>query len=102
MAEFVTVGKPEDVPEGEPKAFEVGDRVVAVVKLEDGYFAFDDECTHRQCSLSEGEIEERSIVCPCHGSEFDVRTGKVLNPPAAQPVPTYEVRVEDGQLQVAV
>jgi 3-phenylpropionate/trans-cinnamate dioxygenase ferredoxin component len=102
VAEFVTVGKPEDVPDGEPKAFDVGERVIAVVKLEDGYFAFDDECTHRQCSLAEGELEERSIICPCHGSEFDARTGEVLSPPAVQPLQMFEVRVEDGQLQIAV
>jgi nitrite reductase/ring-hydroxylating ferredoxin subunit len=102
VAEFVTVGKPEDVPEGEPKAFDVGERVVTVVKLEDGYFAFDDECTHRQCSLAEGELEERSIVCPCHGSEFDVRTGEVMNPPAVQPLQILQVRVEDGELQIAI
>jgi 3-phenylpropionate/trans-cinnamate dioxygenase ferredoxin subunit len=102
VAEFETVGKPEDVPEGEPKAFEVGDRVVTVVKLDDGYFAFDDECTHRQCSLAEGELEDRSIICPCHGSEFDVRTGEVLSPPANEPLQTFDVRVEDGNLQIAV
>jgi 3-phenylpropionate/trans-cinnamate dioxygenase ferredoxin subunit len=102
VAEFVTVGKPEDVPDGEPKAFDVGERVVTVVKLEDGYFAFDDECTHRQCSLAEGELEERSIVCPCHGSEFDVRTGEVLTPPAVQPLRIFEVRVDGGDLQIAV
>ena len=42
------------------------------------------------------------IVCPCHGSEFDIRTGDVINPPARDPVPSYETKVEDGQIQIAI
>ena len=42
------------------------------------------------------------IVCPCHGSEFDIRTGDVVNPPARDPVQHYETKVEDGQIQIAI
>ena len=40
------------------------------------------------------------IVCPCHASEFDLRTGDVLCPPALEPLPIYEARVDEGELQV--
>ena len=42
------------------------------------------------------------VECPRHGSEFDVRTGRPASLPATRPVPTYEVRVEDGVVMVAL
>ena len=42
------------------------------------------------------------IVCYCHSSEFDVRTGEVLEGPAEEPITVYPVRVEDGEIQVGL
>jgi 3-phenylpropionate/trans-cinnamate dioxygenase ferredoxin component len=102
MAEFVTVGSVTEVPEGEAHAFEVNGKAVAVVRVGEEWYAFDDQCTHRACSLAEGELDEAVIMCPCHGSEFDVTTGDVMNGPADDPVATYEVRVEGDSIQVSV
>jgi nitrite reductase/ring-hydroxylating ferredoxin subunit len=73
-----------------------------VANVGGSFFAFDDTCPHRQCSLAEGELEDTSIICACHGSEFDVRTGEVLNPPARDNVEHYELQVADGQIKVEV
>jgi nitrite reductase/ring-hydroxylating ferredoxin subunit len=100
MSEFVTVGSAADLSEGEMRAFEVGGRRVTVANVGGSLHAFDDTCTHRQCSLAEGDLEEATVTCPCHGSQFDVATGVVLNPPATEPVRTYPVRVEGDDLQV--
>jgi 3-phenylpropionate/trans-cinnamate dioxygenase ferredoxin subunit len=100
MAEFVTVGIAADLPEGEMRAFDVGGRRVTVARVGGALHAFDDTCTHRQCSLAEGDLEETTVTCPCHGSQFDVSTGAVLHPPATEPVKTYLVRVEGDDLQV--
>ena len=102
MAEFRTVGHAEDVPLDEARAFTVDQKVVAVARTKEGWHAFDDTCTHQRCSLSEGEIYEDVIVCPCHGSEFALATGEVMNGPADEPVQTYEVRVEGGELQISI
>ena len=60
-------------------------------------------CTHEQCSLAEeGELAGTTLTCTCHGSEFDVRTGKVLAPPATVPVKVYPVRVAGDALQIEV
>jgi nitrite reductase/ring-hydroxylating ferredoxin subunit len=40
------------------------------------------------------------VICPCHGSEFDVRNGAVLQGPAREPVETYEARVEGDNLEI--
>ena len=102
MPEFITLAKVDEIPQGEVRAFDAGGVAVAVANAGGSFFAFDDTCTHRQCSLAEGELEDSTIVCPCHGSEFDIRTGEVVAPPARDPVQSYELRIEDGQIQVAV
>jgi len=102
MAGLVRVGSTDDVPEGELRAFEVEGNAVAVVNVGGTFYAFDDLCTHRQCSLADGDLEGTTVECICHGSQFDVTTGEVLNGPATEPVRSYEVRVEDGAIQVQV
>jgi len=77
------------------------DRVgVAVADLGGELAAFDDTCTHRECPLSEGTIVDASVICPCHKSRFDLRTGQPLNGPATQPIRIRVVRVEDGHLVI--
>jgi nitrite reductase/ring-hydroxylating ferredoxin subunit len=102
MAEFVTVGTAADMSEGQMRAFEVGGRRVTVARVGGTLHAFDDTCTHRQCSLAGGDLEEATVTCPCHGSQFDVTTGEVLNPPATEPVPVFPLRAQDGEIQVEV
>ncbi len=102
MAEFVTVGRADEIGEGEATAFAVGDEEVAVARVNGDLFAFSDICTHRACNLSAGgEIDGTSIECECHGSVFSMETGAVLNPPATEPLATFEVREQDGEIQVA-
>jgi nitrite reductase/ring-hydroxylating ferredoxin subunit len=100
MAEFVTVGTAAYLTEGEMRAFDVSGRRVTVARVGGRLYAFDDVCTHRHCSLAEGDLEEAIVTCPCHGSQFDVETGAVRNPPATEPVKTYPLRVEGDDLQV--
>jgi 3-phenylpropionate/trans-cinnamate dioxygenase ferredoxin component len=103
MAEFVTVGDSAEVPEGEVKAFDVSGAEIAVARVEGQVFAFSDICTHRHCNLANGgELEDHTIECECHGSVFDIRTGEVRNPPAAEPLETFEAREVDGEIQVGV
>ena len=100
MAEFVVVGRVQDLQEGSMRAYEVKGTRIAVAKVGGAFHAFDDTCTHRQCSLAEGDLEETTVICACHGSEFDVRSGAVLEGPAREPVEIYEVRVEGDDLEI--
>jgi 3-phenylpropionate/trans-cinnamate dioxygenase ferredoxin subunit len=100
--EFVTVAKTSDIGAGEVAFFEANRTTVAVANVAGTFYAFDDVCTHRQCSLSQGELDGAAISCPCHGSRFDVTTGAVLNAPAKDPVNTYPIRVQDGSIAVQV
>jgi nitrite reductase/ring-hydroxylating ferredoxin subunit len=101
--EFVRVASLAEVPEGELRAYDVAWGRVALAHVENELFAFGDECTHEGCSLAEGALGrgEDSVVCPCHGSEFDLRTGEPLEGPAEDPVPVLVVREQDGWIEVA-
>ena len=101
--EFVTAIKTGEIPVGGVTAIDVRSTRIAVANVGGTYYAFDDECTHEQCSLAEyGELAGTNLTCTCHGSEFDVRTGKVLAPPATVPVKVYPVRVVGDALQIEV
>ena len=100
MADFVAVSRVDALGEGDIKAFEVQGTKIAVANVDGTFYAFDDTCTHMGCSLAGGDLEETAVICPCHGSEFDVTSGAVLQGPASEPVETYEIRVEGGSLEV--
>jgi 3-phenylpropionate/trans-cinnamate dioxygenase ferredoxin subunit len=94
----------DDLVDSEARRFDLGDVVIAVVRIGDQVYAIGDRCSHADVSLSGGIVDERActLECPKHGSEFDLRTGAPQSLPALRPVPTYEVRVTDGQVVVAV
>ena len=100
MTEFMTVAKLAELEGRELASFGVGGERIAIARAAGDYYAFGDTCTHLGCSLSEGRLEGKTVVCPCHGSQFDVTTGAVQHGPARRPVKSYAVRVQDGGLQV--
>lgn len=80
----------------------VAGQALVVLRLEDGWAAAEDRCAHAGCPFStDGRLEDGRLVCDCHGSEFDPRTGAVLRPPAVRPIAVYAVREGlDGDLEV--
>ena len=101
-AEFVAALKTDQVPAGGLAVVDVRGTAVAVANVGGTYYAFDDTCTHEQCSLAEGDLAGTTVICMCHGAEFDVRTGAVLAPPAPLPVKVYRTRVDGDTLQIEV
>ncbi len=99
-AGFMAVSRADDLKEGDMQAFKVLDTRIAVANVAGTFYAFDDTCTHMACSLAEGDLEETTVTCRCHGSRFDVTSGAVLQGPAQEPVETYETRVESGNLEI--
>jgi nitrite reductase/ring-hydroxylating ferredoxin subunit len=86
--------------EGEMRVFDIDGTKVGIAAAEGRLFAFDDACTHRGCSLAEGEMEGSTVTCPCHGSQFNVATGAVIRGPAQQPVRSRSVEVDGPDLLV--
>jgi nitrite reductase/ring-hydroxylating ferredoxin subunit len=93
----------EDDFSGDVEVIEYDGIYIAIFKLESGYYAIDDECSHDEASLSEGEIVENcQVECPMHGARFDIKTGKNLTFPAVVPVKSYPTKVENGTILIEV
>ncbi|MEO7147277.1 MAG: non-heme iron oxygenase ferredoxin subunit [Terrimesophilobacter sp.] len=79
----------------------IDDQPIALVKDSAGdIFAIGDTCTHGDISLSEGFVEDETIECWAHGSQFSLRTGQALTLPAYEPVPIYTVTIVDGDVYI--
>jgi len=57
-------------------------------------------CSHLGGPLDKGERDGDSVVCPWHGSRFDLCTGEVQGGPAVYPQPRYEARVRAGKVEI--
>jgi len=102
MGDVVRLCGRAELAAGEARRFDVGAHRIALVRIEDDFYAIGDVCSHEDYSLSEGEVvpEACEIECWKHGSMFDLRTGEPTSLPATRPVPVYVVRVDDGDVLV--
>ena len=75
MSDYQRICSVEEVPEGQGRAFKVGDRVIAIFNRNGQFHAIDDGCPHMAASLSAGHFEGHVITCPLHAWRFDVRDG---------------------------
>ena len=91
-----------DLAEGEVLGAEVAGRSIALYAAEDGIFATDNICTHAYACLSDGWLDGEVIECPLHAARFDIRTGKVLDPPATEDLKTYPVRLVGDGIQIRI
>ena len=97
---MVRVSGGDKLAEGEMRVFDVDGTKVAVAAARGRLYAFDDACTHMGCSLGEGKLENTTVTCPCHGSQFDVTSGAVIRGPAHQPLRSRSVQIEGDDLIV--
>ena len=82
-------------------AVEVDGTSLALASVEGSWYAVEDRCSHAGCPFSEeAALEGGTIVCNCHGSEFDLASGDVLRGPAEYPVRTVPVRVNGDRVEV--
>ncbi|MBM3609438.1 MAG: Rieske (2Fe-2S) protein [Alphaproteobacteria bacterium] len=116
MAEF-NVGKFADIPDGGHKVFAAGGREVGVFRAGEKLFAWENHCPHAGGPICQGKIfnrvdeklsddkrslglayrKERHIVCPWHGFEFDIATGKHPGDESVK-LRGIPVKVQDGQV----
>jgi 3-phenylpropionate/trans-cinnamate dioxygenase ferredoxin subunit len=88
-----------DLKPGKALRVKVGDLAIALVRNGEGrVFALGDKCSHGEISLSEGFVDDETIECWAHGAKFSLETGKPLSLPAFEPVPTFEVIIENGDI----
>lgn len=85
--------------EGKRCVFAAGTPVL-LVRTGGELYALSDRCSHRGGPLHEGEIRDRTIICPLHQSVFDLTDGALVHGPAAYPQPAWDVRAREGRIEV--
>jgi 3-phenylpropionate/trans-cinnamate dioxygenase ferredoxin subunit len=102
MSDFQKIATKNDIENGSMKTFEIAGKKIAVAHIDGNFFAIDDTCSHAQCSLGEGYIDGQTVICPCHGSTFDIESGKVLSMPATKDITSYPIKVEGNDILVKI
>jgi 3-phenylpropionate/trans-cinnamate dioxygenase ferredoxin component len=94
----------DDLASGEAKAFDADGHRIALVRIDDDFYALGDRCSHADYALSEGEVwaDDRMIECPKHGSRFSLADGHPDSLPATRPVPVFDVVVDGGDVLLVV
>src|SRR5215213_1601370 len=98
--DFVKVADAKDISPSHMKEVEVNGQNICVANVEGKYYAIGSICTHEGGPLADGSLEGYEVECPWHNSKFDVRTGEVTSPPASEPEPAYEVKVEGNNILI--
>jgi 3-phenylpropionate/trans-cinnamate dioxygenase ferredoxin subunit len=98
----VRVASFSDLEEGVGLRVDLTDHRIAIFLVDGAVFAIGDRCSHAEASLSEGEVFDKEVECPKHGSVFDLVTGEPQSLPATKPVPVYDVSVEAGEVFLEV
>ena len=101
MSDFVTVADAKDIGPGEGRVVEVQGDEVALFNLNGTFYAIDNMCVHQGGPLGEGMLEGENVICPWHSWKYNVKTGVCSTNPSMK-VRTYSVKIEDGQVKVAL
>lgn len=89
----------DEMPAGTGREFVVADRVVALFRVGDEFYAMDGICPHAGGPLGEGYLSGTRVTCPWHGWQFDVQTGQhCLTPNIVHE--TFATVVEDGAVYI--
>ena len=102
--QFRTLDPNAAIDNGTVLPYYLGDRKlrVAIARVDGRLYAFDDlcTCTDEPCPLSGGLLTGTTVMCQCHGSRFDIKTGAVIDGPATDALGVHEVQERDGDIQI--
>src|SRR5215475_10389606 len=98
----IMVAGVDELKDGEMKQVDAGGANVLLARVNGKYHAVGAICPHYGGPLAEGALCGERVICPWHHASFDVKTGDLLEPPAFDALPRYEVKIEGGNVIVAV
>ncbi len=104
LVAFEAVARMDDLPIGTMKAVVLSSgEKVCLVHTAVGVCALADRCSHRDFPLSAGEVTRDGLIeCSWHGAQFDPMTGVMLTGPGGDDVKTYDVRIADDRITIAL
>jgi len=82
--------------------FQIDENDILICKTNDKYFALKNQCSHARQPMHDGQIRGQTIICPAHGSSFNLSDGKHLTPPAFRPLQCYALKVEGNRIEVLI
>ncbi len=102
MTAYYEAAKDSDIQEGTMKAADVKGLHVLLSRIGGEVYAVSGTCTHEETDLGLGFMLEGHVSCPLHLSQFDLKTGAVLNPPATEPLKSFNVKIEGDTVFIEV
>lgn len=104
MSEVVRVdlGDLGALGDGRMQSCPAGPFQVLVCRVGGQLYAIEDQCSHDETTLSDGELDGFTLTCPLHFAQFDVRDGKHTCPPAYRGVTSFAVTEVPGRAFVEV
>jgi 3-phenylpropionate/trans-cinnamate dioxygenase ferredoxin subunit len=100
--DYIDIGTANELDNGDRLFVEIDGLAIVVFNILGQLFAIGDVCSHDDGPLGDGELNGHEVICPRHGAKFDVQTGKAISLPAVVNIPSYPVRVRDGQIEVGL
>ncbi len=98
----ITVAGVSELKDGEMKQVAADGTSILLARVDGKYHAVGAICPHYGGPLAEGALCGNRVICPWHHASFDVTTGDLLEPPAFDALPCYEVRIEGESVIVAL
>ena len=86
----------DELKSGERRTVYVDDIPCLAIRIEDQYFVIEDVCSHDGQPLTDGLLQDCSIICPRHSARFDLKTGKALCMPATEAIRVFKTEIRDG------
>ena len=116
MGSMIEVGNIEGFENGTMKEIPVKGKTIFVARVGDAFYAADNRCAHMGGKLSQGKLEGTVVTCPKHGSQFDLKDGRVVRwlkgtgfvsvigkaLKSPSPLTTYNIKVADNKLMVEI
>ena len=101
---LIEVGPVDELPSNSVKIVNAGSLAIGVYNLDGEFHALEDRCSHDDGPLCEGDFDPETgvAICPRHGANIDIRTGRPRTLPAVEPVRTFPVVVENGFVKVEI
>ncbi len=97
---FIKLASTNDAKPNSMMGVKINDKKILLANVNGNYYAIGDMCTHRGCQLSKGKLQGETVVCPCHGSTYDLKTGNFVKGPTVKPEPKYELKVENNDILI--
>ena len=99
MGGYIAVAAADELKPAQMKRIAVGGKRLLLCNSAGTLFCVDEMCSHEDYSLYLGCIQHGKIKCSLHGSYFDLATGQPTEP-ADQPIRTYPLKIDAGQVWV--